>query len=556
MPPPADFADAPDLSGRGLRVHRPNRHAAALWWLGDTAGAILFAAGLAGFIAALAEGRRAWPLLAGMGLGALVRAAAQAGAVMAGHRAAAQAKAAWRNRLVTALLPGRLLRGRLVGEDLRVAIDDVEAFEGLVARFQPLRQAAAVCALLVAAAVALASWFSALILLLTLVPFGAGMILAGLAGKAEADRQFAALSRMSGLFVDRVAALPVILAFAAEDRVTRQIGEAARDVAARTMQVLRIAFVSSAMLEFFAALAVALVAVYCGFSLLGLLPFTAPEHLTLGEAFFALALAPEFYLGMRRLAAAYHDKQQGEAAQRSMNAALEEAAAMPARANAAAEAGTAGEQVGSRAVGGLAAGGLVIAYPDGSRIGPVDADWHGPGLHVVTGESGTGKSSLLHGLLGLAPVAGGRIMLDGQVVSGPELLPLVGWAGQRPLLLPGTLDENLRLGEGGAAPAADLAPLLAASGLDAVLSRRGHDLRIDARGSGLSGGERRRIGVVRAIASGRPVLLLDEPTADLDAATGAAMVDLLLQAAQTRLVIAATHDPVLIARAASRVVMA
>ncbi|MFN4134762.1 MAG: ATP-binding cassette domain-containing protein [Novosphingobium sp.] len=566
MPPPADLADVPALSGSGLRARRPLRNGAALWWLGDTAGAILSAACLAGFIAALAEGRRAWPLLVGMGLGALVRAGAQAGAVVAGHRAAARAKAAWRNRLVAALLPGRLLRGRLVGEDLRVAIDDVEAFEGLVARFRPLRQAAAVCALLVAAAVALASWFSALILLLTLVPFGAGMILAGLAGKAEADRQFAALSRMSGLFVDRVAALPVILAFAAEDRVTRQIGEAARDVAARTMQVLKIAFVSSAMLEFFAALAVALVAVYCGFSLLGLLPFPAPEHLTLGEAFFALALAPEFYLGMRRLAAAYHDKQQGEAAQRSMQAALAEADAIPARPDAAGQAGTAGGQVaspgvgspsvGSPSVGRLAVGGLVIAYPDGSRIGPVDAGWHGPGLHVVTGESGAGKSSLLHGLLGLAPVAAGGITLDGRIVSGPDLLPLVGWAGQRPLLLPGTLDDNLRLGESDAAPAADLAPLLAASGLDAVLLRRGHDLRIDARGSGLSGGERRRIGVVRAIASGRPVLLLDEPTADLDAATGAAIADVLLQAAQTRLVIAATHDPALIARAASRVVMA
>ena len=282
-------------------------HAAAGWWLGDTVGAILFAGCLAAFIASWSAGpvsaQAGW-LLAGIVLSGVVRATVQGMAGLAGNRAAIAAKAALRRRLMAALLPTAQLRGALIGEDLRVAIDDVEAHEGLIARFQPLRMAAMLSPLIIAAAVALASWFSALILLVTLIPFGAGMALAGLAGKAEADRQFLALSRMSGLFVDRVAALPVILAFGAEARVTRQIGGAAGEVAARTMQVLRIAFVSSAMLEFFAALSVALVAVYCGFSLLGLLPFPAPEALSLGEAFFALALAPEFYLGMRRLAAA------------------------------------------------------------------------------------------------------------------------------------------------------------------------------------------------------------------------------------------------------------
>lgn len=88
------------------------------------------------------------------------------------------------------------------------------------------------------------------------------------------------------------------------------------------MQVLKIAFVSSAMLEFFAALSVALVAVDCGFSLLGLLPFPAPEELSLASS-SRPALAPELDLGMRRLAAAYHDKQQGQAAERSVAAALD-----------------------------------------------------------------------------------------------------------------------------------------------------------------------------------------------------------------------------------------
>lgn len=522
-------------------------HAAAGWWLGDTVGAILFAGCLAAFIASWSAGpvsaQAGW-LLAGIVLSGVVRATVQGMAGLAGNRAAIAAKAALRRRLMAALLPTAQLRGALIGEDLRVAIDDVEAHEGLIARFQPLRTAAMLSPLIIAAAVALASWFSALILLVTLIPFGAGMALAGLAGKAEADRQFQALSRLTGLFVDRVAALPVILAFGAEARVTRQIGGAAGEVAARTMQVLRIAFVSSAMLEFFAALSVALVAVYCGFSLLGLLPFPAPEALSLGEAFFALALAPEFYLGMRRLAAAYHDKQQGQAAERSVAAALDRAhsPALPAATGA------------PDRIGQVCVHGLTIRYDDGNSIGPITASWRGTGLHVVTGPTGAGKSSLLHALIGLAPVSAGRIILDDTPVAASALLALTGWAGQRPLLLPGTLAENLGLGNKSLAPQ-EMARLTEASGLSALITARGDDLLIDPRGSGLSGGERRRIGLVRAIASGRPLLLLDEPTADLDPETAAKVIALLQDTARSRLVIAATHDPALIACATSRMVM-
>ena len=529
-------------------MHRRSINVAGFWWLGDTAGAILFAGCLAAFIAswtAEALTAQAWVLLAGIVASGLLRAGAQAMAGLSGQRAATRAKSALRRRVMAALLPSGQIRGRLIGEDLRVAIDDVEAHEGLIARFQPLRLAAMLSPLIIAAAVAFASWFSALILLATLIPFGAGMALAGLAGKAEADRQFLALSRLSGLFVDRVAALPAILAFGAEDRVTRQIGGAAREVAARTMQVLKIAFVSSAMLEFFAALSVALVAVYCGFSLLGLLPFPAPEELSLGEAFFALALAPEFYLGMRRLAAAYHDKQQGQAAERSVAAALAQAQTAPPPSAAALPDG----------IRQLCVEDLTIRYEDGNCIGPITACWQGPGLHVVTGPTGVGKSSLLHALIGFAPISAGRILVDGTPAPAAELMALTGWAGQRPLLLPGTLADNLRLGGNALAPQ-ELSRLIAASGLADLIAARGEALMIDPRGSGLSGGERRRIGLVRAIASGRPLLLLDEPTADLDPASAAQVIALLQQVAHTRLLIAATHDPALIAGANSHVVLA
>ena len=527
---------------------RPASRAASVWWLGDTAGAILFAGSLAMFIAlsrATPLAVQAWVPLGGIVASGLLRATAQAMAGISGQQAAARVKSGLRRRVMAALLPSRQQRGRLIGEDLRAAVDDVEAHEGLIARFQPLRLTAMLSPLIIAVAVAFASWVAALILLATLVPFGVGMAFAGLAGKAEADRQFLALTRLSGLFVDRVAALPVILAFGAEERLSRQIGGAAREVAERTMQVLKIAFVSSAMLEFFAALSVALVAVYCGFSLLGLLPFPAPESLSLGQAFFALALAPEFYLGMRRLAAAYHDKQQGQAAQRSVAAAL-------GKLDPDQLTGVAGVRADPPSE--LRAAGLTIRYDDDACIGPITAGWRGPGLHVVTGPTGAGKSSLLHALVGLAPVSAGRIILNETDMTAGDLRAMTGWAGQRPLLLPGTLVDNLTLGGQGIAPQ-DLARLNDACGLSAMIATRGEDLVIDPRGSGLSGGERRRIGLVRAIGSGRPLLLLDEPTADLDPDTAVQIIALLREVARSRLVIAATHDPLLIAGAATRVVL-
>lgn len=526
---------------------------AALWWLADSGGAMLFAACLAllvGGLAGAAPGVPAAVLLAGIAASALWRGWAQGRAASAGQQRAATVLRGLRQRVFAALLPTGIARARLVGEDLRVAVDDVEACEGLVARFAPLRLAAVLSPLLIALAVAPASWVAALILLGTLVPFGLGMALAGLAGKAEAERQFAALSRLSGLFVDRVAALPAILAFGAEARATRQIGAAAHDVATRTLQVLRIAFVSSAVLEFFAALSVALVAVYCGFSLLGLLPFPAPERLTLARALYALALAPEFYLAMRRLAAAYHDRQQGEAAQGAIGAALAQAA--PHRLAASAPVWP--------AVPLLALDGVEVRHGDdgtgqGARIGPVSARWQGPGLHVIAGPTGSGKSSVLHALLGLVPTAAGAFCLNGQALERGALTPLAGWAGQRALLVPGTLRENLLLGAADG-DAAHLDALIGAAGLGPLVAGRGLALAIDPRGSGLSGGERRRIALVRALASARPLLVLDEPTADLDPASAAQVADLIAQAARERLVIAATHDPALAARAASVVTLA
>ena len=366
----------------------------------------------------------------------------------------------------------------------------------------------------------------------TLVPFVLALVLAGSAAARRAESQHVALSRLAGLFVDRLRNLPTILGFAAEDRVARHLGEAARQVARRTMDVLGIAFASSAILEFFAALSVALVGVYCGFSLLGLLPFPAPEHLTGLRAFFTLAMAPEFYLAMRRLAAAYHDKQQGDAAMAALNA---EMAKLP----------VAVEPIAVPVQ--IAGKGVAFAHVGGEMIGPIDWCWSRPGLHAIAGSTGTGKSTLLLGLIGEVPLVAGKITTDGAVFAPGALNAAIGWAGQQVALLPGSLRANLAMGK---AEDAVITACLQSLGLGSMLVRRGGlGMTLDHRGSGVSGGERRRIGLARAMLSGRSILLLDEPTADLDEATAATIRSVLDRLATDHLVIVATHDAALVAMA-------
>ncbi|KUR70895.1 cysteine ABC transporter permease [Novosphingobium fuchskuhlense] len=504
-----------------MRIYK----AAGFAWTSDIAGAAIFAWGLASALEARLAGGTMAVMASGcalMMLGGLLRLASQVGAQVLGFdegRLLAQAR---RAELFPRLLALAGPSGPALGATATLGIDHIAAEQARAARFDPVRQSATSAPLLVAAIVALQSWVAALILLATLIPFVIGMIFAGGAARQAADRQMAAITALSALYVDRIRHLPIIRHFAAEDRIARAAGRAAQDVAARTIAVLRAAFISSAVLEFFAALSVALVAVYCGFSLLGLLPFPAIEVLNYRSALFVLVLAPEFYLPMRRLAAAYHEKQLGEAAEKAL-ADLPQPSQRPARAAS------------------VLLRGVIVEWP-GHRIGPVSLELGAQGLVCITGPTGSGKTSLLAAIAGqVAPSKGAIATLPAEAIA---------WAGQVPLLLPTTLGDNLRLGK----PEADDAAVtvaVSAVGLDALVARRAEGLNtaIDHHGAWLSGGERRRLGLARALIADRALLLADEPTADLDSASAERIIALLTSEARQRAIIVATHDERLVAAA-------
>ncbi len=422
---------------------------------------------------------------------------------------------------------------------LNTLFEDTESLEAYYMRFRQTEFQARLFPLLLIALIAVVSPVSAGILLLTLLPFVALMALLGMGSADESRRQLDALSRLSNLFIDRLSALPLILNFDAGPRQVRQVGFAAHEVAERTLKVLKLAFVTSAVLEFFSALSVALIAVYCGFYLLGQLPFHVPERLTLATAFFVLALSPEIYAPMRRLSAAYHDQQQAMAAtQRLMQI----------------------ETLSHKTYGVTLSAPPRIAYdavtttfaddPD-FIIGPISFTVKPQGVMALKGSTGSGKTTLLRLLMGQGAVASGDITVNNQsLIEMGDLSQHIAWVSQSPVMLAGTLHDNLILANRQATDA-DIERVIDQVGLRDLIAARNGGLqhRLNERGSGLSGGERRRIGLARALLKPAPILLMDEPTADLDAASEAELIRLLPAVFKGRTVIFSSHSEALCALA-------
>ncbi|MBA9071152.1 ATP-binding cassette subfamily C protein [Methylobacterium sp. RAS18] len=486
--------------------------------LARLAGALIETGGLDG----LALGLAGACLLAGAGLGSLIetRSAALEAEVAVALIDAAEARLAVMPARAAADLP----RGAVIAGLQR----HPGALARLVVGHAAARRMMGLGPVLTAGAVAVVSWQAALALLLATPVMIAFFALVGGLIRDRATAQEAALGRLATQFADRVRTLPTILAAHGLPRETAKLDRRLQAYADGTMGVLAVAFLNAGVLDFFASLAIAILAVFLGLGHLGLAEIPGFAHLALWQSLLILLLAPEYFLPFRRYAELYHAKAEGEAAAEALAWVFSEEA----------------ETRPERGVVSVAPGARGLVLPHAGSV--ADFDLPETGLVAVTGPSGAGKSTLLRVLAGVeAPLAGAFRL------PAPNL-PAT-WVSLDTPISAGTLAAAIA--DGTAATPEAVAVAAASLGLsDDPHWPGGLDAAVLAGAENLSGGQRVRVAVARLLL--RPGTgFCDEPTAKLDPANAARVRQALACAARTRLVIVATHDPALAAMADRRIAL-
>ncbi len=376
-----------------------------------------------------------------------------------------------------------------------------------------------------------------LIVLITLPLVPVFMALVGWYADRDTTRKWRVLAQLSGHFADVVAGLPVLVVFGRARAQADSVARVADEHRKASMVTLRLAFLSSLVLELLSTLSVALVAVTVGLRLVS-------GSVGLQVALTVLILAPEAYLPMRTLGARFHAAADGMAAVERVLEILE--TPLP----------PAGTRTDLTAVPSVRMTGASVDFGDGRGLAPTDLTLAAGSITVVRGPSGVGKTTLLSLVAGLLRPDAGRIEVSTVADPGddagwtdlaqirPDLWrDTVAWCGQRPVLVPGTIAQNLALG--GA-----LDPERLESALEAVAAQsflrllpHGLDTVLGDDGAGLSAGQLHRIALARALAGTAPVVLLDEPTADLDPDTEALVVSGMAALLAGRTVLISTHRP-------------
>ncbi|MFJ4773667.1 thiol reductant ABC exporter subunit CydD [Streptomyces uncialis] len=517
------------------------------------------------------------------------------------ERAAADLKRVLRDRITARLRQTGPLRmaDRRHGETATLLTRGLDALDPYVVGYLPTTAATAVVPLTVVGWLWRTDWTSALIVVVTLplIPvFGA---LVGMHTARRTAHQWRLLARLGGHFLDVVAGLPTLRAFGRERHQTRVVGEMADAHRRATMRTLRVAFLSSFVLETVATFSVALVAVPVGLRLLG-------GGTDLRTALVVLFLAPEAYLPLRAMGAAFHNSAEGIAVAERVFAVLDDDAVLDGR-----------DPDPVRGVRSGRAGGARHGPVRGARHGPVGSTLHSPvsdtrrgpisgarhdpapdartarlcldgvtvrypdravpalrnvslsvrpGEHIaLVGPSGAGKSTLLALLLGFVAPASGRVTLGGTDLVRPDACPpnrcppnrcprdqvrpdldawraQVAWVPQRPHLFAASVADNIRLGRPDASDAEVRRAARAASAdLFVEALPQAYDTPLGEHGTGLSAGQRQRIALARAFLMDAPVLLLDEPTAHLDPESEAAVTRATVRLMRGRTSIVVAH---------------
>ncbi|MBG5892501.1 cysteine/glutathione ABC transporter permease/ATP-binding protein CydD [Providencia rettgeri] len=429
------------------------------------------------------------------------------------------------------------VKGKPAGSWATIILEQIEDMQDYYSRYLPQMYLAGIIPIMILIAIFPFNWAAALILFVTAPLIPIFMALVGL-GAADANRRnFIALGRLSGSFLDRLRGLDTLRLFFREKAEIKQIRESTEDFRSRTMEVLRMAFLSSGVLEFFASISIAVVAVYFGFSYLGEMNFGSYGlPVTLFAGFLALILSPEFFQPLRDLGTYYHAKAQAVGAAETLETLLNSDGEQKAQQ---------GTQTLSDEAIYIQAKQLEILSHDGVRLaGPLDFNIEPQQRIAIVGQSGAGKSSLLNLLLGFLPYRG-SITING--VELRELCPdkwreLLGWVGQNPHLPEQTLVENICLGKPNATEA-EIQQAIDNAYVSEFLAHLpdGLNTKLGDYAARLSVGQAQRVAVARTLLKPSRMLLLDEPAASLDSHSEQRVMQTLNQLSSQQTTLLVTH---------------
>ncbi|MEZ9864569.1 cysteine/glutathione ABC transporter permease/ATP-binding protein CydD [Vibrio breoganii] len=478
------------------------------------------------------------PHFIGLGATVILRSALAWGREIAGYRSGEQVRIYIRGLVVDKMRrlgPGHI-KGKTAGAWGTMLIEQVEEMQDFFAKYLPQMALSALIPFMILVVVFPLNWVSGLIFLITapLIPFFMALV-----GKKAADanrKNFKALQRLSGHFYDRLQAMTTIRLF---DRATdekEQLHAASEVFRERTMSVLKIAFLSSAVLEFFTSISIALTAVYFGFTFIGELNFGHyGTSVTLFTGLFILILAPEFYQPLRDLGTFYHAKQQAIGAAESIVDFLniEEPKQESNK-----------QVITSEENCVITASDLIVTSTEGKvLVGPVSFTLETGKKTALVGPSGAGKTSIMNALLGFLPYQG-SLTINGTELSEVDLnsyRSMVSWVGQNPLLVHGTIAENLNLAEK-TFSSQELQDKIKQAHADEFIDKLGLDHAISDRSGGLSVGQAQRIALARALLQDGQFWLLDEPTASLDARSESLINESLQSALVNKTALMVTHQ--------------
>ena len=417
-----------------------------------------------------------------------------------------------------------------------MVIEQCDALTGYVSRFYLQRLIVVTTPIMLLVAAATQSWIATLILLLTAPLVPVFMVLIGHATARKSRQQFAAMAQLSGRFLDWLRGTATLQRLDAVGHASQDIDASAEAYRMRTMSVLKIAFLNTAALELLAALSIALLAVYLGFGLIGILPWqknTVPVPYQ--SALFLLLLAPEFYAPLRQLGADYHVKAQAEGAIAELSPLLAFASAEKTKAN----------PFVLTAAPAIDADNIWVNHQQRTRLAPLSFAIAAGERLAIVGQSGSGKSTLLQIFLGFCAYQG-DIFIDNQnfnTINSTQFRHQIAYLSQQTMLLPMSIADNLRLPN----PTASddkLWQILAQVGLKPLIKALPNqlDTQLGERGSGLSGGQQRRLAIAQLLLQEAHLWLLDEPTEHLDSDTAAEINGLLQQVTRGKTVLWVTHD--------------